>query len=335
MNLLYLIIIMFVISSCNDNNKKQVSTPLDSNKNTPYDRSNFIIRKNINGLTFERQLSDDFIEFYLSQQEAGSAPLIPIDRLFVNPINLLILNELTKRTIEIFEDNNITYWAEGGTVLSAERFASLMPWDDDADLGFDLYDAEKKISDIKKSAISKGLVILGPCFKGDGMCFVRFSEETYIDIVKAYDPSLSLEKIQSMYSNIPRFKDHGEIDLFPFNVNDHRVKHSDGWHAPFIKNGGPPDGYNYTSVFPLQKKQINDFTVNVIHSPEHMYKIWYGSEDILYSIHMFNHINGGYKSLFIKDIRQYPGFLEIILEYLKFVFSDSFEGFAEAYQVYN
>ena len=53
---------------------------------------------------------------------------------------------MIKDTHEIFEKNQINYWAVAGTLLGAARHKGLIRWDDDGDLGMDYQDSEKLLS---------------------------------------------------------------------------------------------------------------------------------------------------------------------------------------------
>ena len=43
--------------------------------------------------------------------------------------------ELLRLFIDVCENNNLTYYALGGTLLGAVRHKGFIPWDDDIDLG--------------------------------------------------------------------------------------------------------------------------------------------------------------------------------------------------------
>lgn len=48
--------------------------------------------------------------------------------------NLIEAESLLKEVTQIFENNNIEYWLEGGTLLGIRRENRLLPWDNDLDI---------------------------------------------------------------------------------------------------------------------------------------------------------------------------------------------------------
>lgn len=60
----------------------------------------------------------------------------------LNDIQLAELNVL-KKLIDVFEQEHLTYYALGGTLLGAIRHHGFIPWDDDIDIGMPRRDYEK------------------------------------------------------------------------------------------------------------------------------------------------------------------------------------------------
>ena len=58
--------------------------------------------------------------------------------------------KMLKEAIAFFEENDITYYAIGGTLLGAVRHKGFIPWDDDVDLGIPREDYDRWIDMVKK-----------------------------------------------------------------------------------------------------------------------------------------------------------------------------------------
>lgn len=65
-----------------------------------------------------------------------------------------------KKTIKFFDDNNIRYYAIGGTLLGAVRHHGFIPWDDDIDLGVIREDYDR-LAELSKTS-DFPLNIVGP-----------------------------------------------------------------------------------------------------------------------------------------------------------------------------
>jgi len=62
---------------------------------------------------------------------------------FKKPRQMGRLYQIIKTIDDIFTKNNITYWADGGTLLGAVRHKGIIPWDYDCDLKVFLWDAPR------------------------------------------------------------------------------------------------------------------------------------------------------------------------------------------------
>ena len=67
----------------------------------------------------------------------------------------LVQLEIAKEVKRICEQNNISYFMDGGTLLGAVRHKGFIPWDDDLDFGFTRDNYEKFIATAKKNLSSE------------------------------------------------------------------------------------------------------------------------------------------------------------------------------------
>ena len=67
--------------------------------------------------------------------------------------------KLLKEFREICEQNNLTYFALGGSLLGAVRHKGFIPWDDDMDLGLPRKDFERLLSDVDFSRYNENHVM--------------------------------------------------------------------------------------------------------------------------------------------------------------------------------
>tara|TARA_R110000824_G_scaffold72581_1_gene185132 strand:+ start:580 stop:1203 length:624 start_codon:yes stop_codon:yes gene_type:complete len=95
------------------------------------------------------------------------------DRLISTNIKAKLIYML-KTTINLFEKNNIKYWAEGGTLLGAIRHKNFIPWDDDVDIG--VLDSDNLEGVLKK--LPSGLKYV-PTFFGYKVCLRTGGKKLY------------------------------------------------------------------------------------------------------------------------------------------------------------
>jgi lipopolysaccharide cholinephosphotransferase len=113
----------------------------------------------------------------------------------------LIELQLLKKIIKIIEDNNLTYYALGGTLLGAIRHKGFIPWDDDIDIGLPREDYEKLIKICNES--DNGLTIIN--YKDDVSYFRYFA---HIE-----DSTMKIERHDKMTTEIA----NAWIDIFPLD----------------------------------------------------------------------------------------------------------------------
>ena len=164
-------------------------------------------------------------------------------------IHETLLNIFAK-THEIFTDNNITYWAESGTLLGSVRENKIIKQDDDIDICVIKSDYDKLFTDnIIKQFEQHNLKIIKPSFIKipARISFIRNNNKNniFIDI----DPvSLNNDKTKYYLRNINRFI------------------YSNSW-------------FHVDEVFPLKKGKLNNLEINIPNKPipyleRHYGKTW-------------------------------------------------------------
>lgn len=119
------------------------------------------------------------------------------------------LNEMHNKLLDILKwfhafcvENNLRYYALGGTMLGAKRHEGFIPWDDDIDVGMPRKDYKKFISLCKGKKFGKYII----------ETVTTKHLDYYYGYVKIYDTSTTL--IEKTRTNIKRGI---YIDLFPLD----------------------------------------------------------------------------------------------------------------------
>ena len=130
-----------------------------------------------------------------------------------------VLMETLDFTINFFEENNIRYYACGGTCLGAVRHKSFIPWDDDVDL-FVPYEDCVKLLELKDRLDGTGYYIVTPETRGYYLPFPKICK-CDTTIWERYDYPF----VMGVY-----------IDVFPLyltNIDDY--KDINKLHKSFLK----------------------------------------------------------------------------------------------------
>ena len=89
----------------------------------------------------------------------------------------LIQLEIAKEVKRICEQNNISYFMDGGTLLGAVRHKGFIPWDDDLDFGFTRDNYEKFIATAKKNLSSEFFLQTWDSDREYGYAFCKNTKE--------------------------------------------------------------------------------------------------------------------------------------------------------------
>ena len=159
------------------------------------------------------------------------------------------LYNLLKLTNTLFKDNHIQYFAIAGTLISAIRHKSFMPWDDDIDMGYFL-EEHKKIQSLKIVLLAYGYNLL-ECSPG----FV---------IQKITNPKISMDLFMiTKYKSTNEYKYCAPIDI---KTNKPTFLASTYW---------PKEIFFENELYNLQEIKFCDITIFVPYDSENILKRQY------------------------------------------------------------
>ena len=137
----------------------------------------------------------------------------------------------------ILVDNNIIYFASGGTLLGAVRHKGIIQWDDDVDL---------EISSKDVPLILK----LKDTFKKLGYKVVKHSESDEMDWIKIN----SIKKVDGKICS---------IDLFPIYIEEHRTH----FESEFTSRIWPKAYHKLKDLFPLKQLKFGSGVIICPNNP--------------------------------------------------------------------
>ena len=168
----------------------------------------------------------------------------------ITSIDKIELINLLKILTEYLNENNITYWIIGGTLLGSVRHGDIIPWDDDVDIGILEKDFDK-------------LIGLNSIFKSLGYEIVH---------------DWKIHKFRKIGISYPF------VDIFIYaNIeNTYHMNRED------LREKWPNEYYTHDELLPLKKYKFGDLILDGPNYPigylNRMYPDWQ-----VYGIQTFNH----------------------------------------------
>jgi lipopolysaccharide cholinephosphotransferase len=180
-----------------------------------------------------------------------------------------LLYKITQKTIDILNENNIEYWAEGGTLIGASRtdknnpIGGFISWDDDVDISIDKKDKTR-------------LMKLRPIIKENGLMLKSVGR--YVKVLKPGN-------------------DRVWIDIFYLNIN----KQSKDFDAEYPQKQYYKYNYKKGELFPLKEVPFGskEIQMKVANKANKYLNRCYPNWDKV--AHLYNHHTKGKKKISFKD----------------------------------
>ena len=122
------------------------------------------------------------------------------------------LLEAFKFTADFLNNNNLTWWACGGTMLGAVRHHNIIPWDDDIDIMMPREDYNKLIQ-IKEKLKDTGYVLLTPNDEG-----------YYLGSAKMCNWNTTIVEARSYRKAVGVYVDIFPHDRFNYDINEYKKR---------------------------------------------------------------------------------------------------------------
>lgn len=173
---------------------------------------------------------------------------------------LLDLRQLIEETFAVLRAQNIAFWVTGGTLISAELWGHLMPFDDDADISLLFSDKDQLWCPETFAAFQKaGLE-----------CFVLKG------VTRTYAPTreASAVRVRRQGTHFP------VVDIFFLDWDDQQQKwaHVNSWTDNQPVFDQTTEVWEKDWLFPLQEKNVDGMRWPVAAQPQPMLDKHYGPE---------------------------------------------------------
>ena len=192
---------------------------------------------------FKKLNRKDKYNFYKKEHEFKLKGKYPILKKEIAQEMIILLEKI----INIFEENDVTYWLTTGNLLGAIRHNGLIPWDDDIDLNVPI----DKI-DLMKEILLKHNINFNSSNGG------------YKITDKKYYPFIDIIVVEKT--------DNKFLLCYPLDENKKPTyETSKKW---------PQECFDVNDVFPLKKIPFEHFTVNVPKNYNKLIKNLYGEKSL-------------------------------------------------------
>lgn len=179
-----------------------------------------------------------FIICYIQYRKNESfTSKIKLDDIKMDENTLIKIRQILKTVDRIFNDYDITYWAECGTLLGMIRHNNVIPWDDDGDISIFKKDEQK-------------FLYLIPIFKEIG-----YGVSEWWGGYKIY--LLNGQNAQETRNGITYNYKYPFVDVFISDFHDH--KNTIKYTKPELKKLWPKEFHHTKDLFPLQRYKFHDF----------------------------------------------------------------------------
>ncbi len=306
-------VFLFNFIACN------FSYSIDDNNNK---NNKYTITHILNNDTFSRDLPSSIIGFY----KQPHSNFIPVNKLFAEPIQLLILYELFKQTIDTFKQYNVDCWLTGDTLVYCQKFRCFAPWQKTAHLAINYNQCKPEIQKISNELQKKGIVFR--CFENilnlTDSTYLSFSQQGFSNAIKKHDPSYSTVEINTRYTSYDNRVNPISVCIAPFNTTEKNTYNLTPTLQSQYQKENITETFMTSDIYPLKADVLINLPIYIANNVDAMLNLYESSENF-YKLYVGRKGSTYYTPIVIEDIRNYPEFNEIISDFLEFTFKNQID----------
>jgi hypothetical protein len=280
-----------------------------------------IIHK-LNNDTFSQELPDSIIKFY----KQPHSNFIPVNKLFVEPIQLLILYELFKEVIDTLNQYNIDYWLTGDTLIYCQKFQCFAPWQKNAHISINYKQCKPQIQKISDDLQKKGIIF--HCFENilnlKDSTYLSFNKQGFINAIKKHDPSCSMVDMNTRYDSYDNRINPISVCVFPFNTTEKNTYSLVPSLQSQYQKKTIVEDFATSDIYPLKSEVLVNLPINIANNVDETLNLYESSENF-YKLYVGRKGRTYYAPIIIEDIRNYPEFNDIISNFLGFTFKNQID----------